>query len=96
MQKDYPSFFPTTVPKDIYDMEEDVSTIGVNNVLLTHSEVSDDMAYAMAKAIFDNLDQLQNTHNAANDITLENALQNLPAPLHPGAAKYFEEQGITE
>ncbi|WP_339227014.1 TAXI family TRAP transporter solute-binding subunit [Oceanobacillus sp. FSL K6-2867] len=96
MQDDYPSFFPTTVPKDVYDMEKDVSTIGVNNVLLTHSEVSDDIAYAMTKAIFDNLDQLQNTHNAANDITLENALQNLPAPLHPGAAKYFEEQGITE
>lgn len=96
MQEDYPAFFPTTVPQDVYEMDEDVTTIGVNNVLLTHSDVSDDVAYAMTKAIFDNLDQLRNTHNAAQDISLEEALDNLPAPLHPGAERYFEEEGITE
>jgi hypothetical protein len=96
MQEDYPAFFPTTVPKDVYDLEDDVTTIGVNNVLLTHSDVSDDLAYAMTKAIFENVDQLRDTHNAAQDITLEEALDNLPAPLHPGAERYFEEEGITE
>ncbi|MFA1820399.1 TAXI family TRAP transporter solute-binding subunit [Virgibacillus oceani] len=94
MQDDYPAFFPTTVPQDVYDLEEDVTTIGVNNVLLTHSEVSDDLAYAMTKAIFENVDQLRDAHNAAQDITLEEALDNLPAPLHPGAERYFEEEGI--
>ncbi|WP_164215843.1 TAXI family TRAP transporter solute-binding subunit [Virgibacillus sp. YIM 98842] len=96
MQEDYPAFFPTNVPKDVYDLEDDVTTIGVNNVLLTHSDVSDDLAYAMTKAIFENVDQLRDTHNAAQDITLEEALDNLPAPLHPGAERYFEEEGITE
>ncbi|MBT2215593.1 TAXI family TRAP transporter solute-binding subunit [Virgibacillus dakarensis] len=96
MQKDYNAFFPTTVPKDVYDMEDDVATIGVNNVLLTHKDVSDEMAYQMTKGIFENLDQLKDTHNAAKDINIEEALQNLPAPLHPGAKKYFDEQGITE
>lgn len=97
MQEEYPAFFPTTVPKDVYDdMEEDVATIGVNNVLLTHKDVSDEVAYAMTKGIFDNIDQLKNGHNAAKDIDIKEALENLPAPLHPGAKKYFDEQGIEE
>src|SRR5699024_1724156 len=63
MQEDYPAFFPTEVPKDIYDgMEEDVMTIGINNVLLTHKDVSDEVVYAMTKAIFDNVDKLRDTH----------------------------------
>ena len=96
MQKDYPAFFPTVVPKDTYSgMEGDVTTIGVYNVLLTHKDVSDDVAYAMTKGIFENLDELKNTHNAAAEIDLQKAVEGLPAPLHPGAKKYFEEQGVT-
>lgn len=96
MQKDYPAFFPTVVPKDTYEgMEGDVSTIGVYNVLLTHKDVSDDVAYAMTKGIFENLDELKNTHNAAAEIDINKAVEGLPAPLHPGAKKYFEELGVS-
>ncbi|MFC4409615.1 TAXI family TRAP transporter solute-binding subunit [Chungangia koreensis] len=96
MQKDYPAFFPTVVPKDTYKgMEGDVTTIGVYNVLLTHKDVSDDVAYAMTKGIFENLEELKNTHNAAAEIDIKKAVEGLPAPLHPGAKKYFEEQGIS-
>lgn len=96
MQEDYPVYFPITVSKDVYDLEEDVTTIAVNNVLLTHSNVPDEVVYAMTEAIFDHLDELKDTHNAAQDISLEGAVENLPAPLHPGAEKYFEEQGVSE
>lgn len=97
MQKDYPTFFPTTVPSDTYDsMESDVNTVGVNNYLITHKDVSDDIAYAMTKALFENISEMQNSHNAAKDIDINKALENLPAPLHPGAKKYFDEKGITE
>lgn len=97
MQKDYPTFFSTIVSKDVYDgMEKDVNTVGVNNVLITHKDVPDDIVYAMTRALFENIDQLQNSHNAAKDIDIKKALENLPAPLHPGAKKYFDEEGVTE
>ncbi|MBS3681567.1 TAXI family TRAP transporter solute-binding subunit [Ornithinibacillus massiliensis] len=96
MQEKYPAFFPAVVAADVYDLDADTPTIGVNNVLLTHKDVSDDVAYALTKGIYENLDTLKDTHNAAKDIDIQNALQNLPAPLHPGAKKYFDEQGITE
>src|SRR5699024_5499241 len=38
----YPAYFSTSVPSDTYEsMEDDVNTIGVRNMLMTHSEVSD-------------------------------------------------------
>src|SRR5699024_12547437 len=74
MQEDYPVYFPTTVPQDIYDLDENVTTIAVNNVLLTHKDVSDEVAYAMTKAIFDNLEQLKDSHNVVKDILIDEAL----------------------
>ncbi|MEW9500253.1 TAXI family TRAP transporter solute-binding subunit [Jeotgalibacillus marinus] len=97
MQKKYPTFFPITIPKDAYNgMEEDVNTIGVNNVLMTHKDVSDEVVYAMTKALYENISRLQNSHNAGKDIDINTALENLPAPLHPGAKKFFDEEGVTE
>lgn len=97
MQEEYPTFYPTIVPGDTYDdMEGDVNTVGVSNVLITHKDVPDDVAYAMTKELFDNIEELRNTHNAAKDVKVETALENLPAPLHPGAKKYYDEMGVTE
>ncbi|WP_017381384.1 TAXI family TRAP transporter solute-binding subunit [Paenisporosarcina sp. TG-14] len=97
IQKKYPTFFPTTIPKDTYDgMEEDIQTVGVNNILMTHKDVSDEVVYAMTKALYENISQLQNSHNAGKEIDIKTALENLPAPLHPGAKKFFDEEGITE
>lgn len=97
MQEKYPSFYPSVVPGDVYEgMDGDVQTVAVNNVLLTHKDVSDEIVYGMTKAIFDNLDELKDSHNAAKDIDIEEALDNLPAPIHPGAEKYFKEQGVEE
>jgi TRAP-type uncharacterized transport system substrate-binding protein len=48
----------------------------------------------MTKAIFESLPDLVAAHAAARDIKLENALQGMPIPFHPGAEKYFAEKGI--
>ena len=97
MQNDYPTFFPTFVPKETYKgMTEDVPTLGVNNYLMTHDGVSEDVVYEMTKAFYENIEAIQDSHNAAKDISIDRALESLPAPLHPGAKKYFDEQGISE
>lgn len=33
-------------------------------------------------------------HAAARDIKLENAMQGMPVPMHPGAERYLSEKGI--
>ena len=33
-------------------------------------------------------------HQATREVTLDSALIGLGAPLHPGAARYYREQGL--
>ena len=69
-------------------------TAAVVNYLVTRSGVSDDLAYAMTKAVYENIDTLIAAHSAAKAIKLDTALSGMPVPLHPGAAKYFKEKGL--
>ncbi|KGJ04210.1 hypothetical protein SAMN04487972_1096 [Paracoccus halophilus] len=83
------------IPAGTYQGQtEDVPTAAVVNFLVTHSEVSDETAYQMAKLIFDNLDKLKAAHSAANGIVLDNAPKGSPIPLHPGAERFYKEQGL--
>jgi TRAP transporter TAXI family solute receptor len=92
LAKDYPAFYSAPIPKETYEgMAEDVTTIAVNNVLMTHKDVPEETVYLLTKFMYENLKQLQDTHNAAKDISIDKAQTGLPAPLHPGAEKYFTE-----
>ena len=89
------AYQPATVPANTYDGQTaEVQTIAIRNFLATHSGVSDDAVYAMTKAMFDNLGDLQAAHAAAKGISREAAAQGMPLPLHSGAEKYYREQGL--
>jgi len=72
----------------------DIPTAAIPNFLVTHSGVSDELAYQMAKTMYDNLDTLYAAHNAAKAIKRENAVKGMPVPLHPGAERYYKEVGL--
>ena len=87
-------YVAATIPAGTYEGQDaDVATAAVINYLVTHSDVPDDLVYAMTKAIFENLDDLAAAHAAAKAIKLEAAAKDPPAPLHPGAERYFKEKG---
>ena len=87
-------YMAATIPAGTYDGQDaDVATASVQNYLVTHSDVPDDVVYAMTKTLFENLDAMAAAHAAAKAIALEGAAANPPAPLHPGAEKYFSEAG---
>ena len=91
-----PVFAVTTLVGGTYTgVDMDISVIGVPNVLVVSSEMSDDLAYAITSAMFENIAELQAVHPAANQTTVELALSASPIPLHPGAIRYFEEIGAT-
>ena len=73
----------------------DVPVLGVPNVLTVSSEMSDDLAYAITKAMFENIDELKAVHPAANQTTIDFTLAATPVPLHPGAIRYYEEVGAS-
>ena len=83
------------IPAGTYEgQDEAVTTVAVRNYLVTSDAVSDDVAYAMTKAMFENLDEMKAAHAAANAIDVQNALQGMPIPVHPGAQKYYDEVGV--
>lgn len=91
------AYQPATIPAGTYTSQDaPVETVSIKNFLVTHSGVSDDLAYAMTKALFDNLDQLKAAHAAAKGISKQDAAANPPAPLHPGAARYYREAGLVK
>ncbi|MAY60809.1 MAG: C4-dicarboxylate ABC transporter [Rhizobiales bacterium] len=84
-----------TIPAGTYEGQDaDVQTVAVVNFLITNSDVPEEIAYEMTKQLFENLDELAAAHNAASKIKLENALNGMPLPLHPGAEKYYAEKGM--
>lgn len=89
------AYQPSVIPANTYTGQtEDVATAAIPNFLVTHSGVSDDIAYRMTKAMYDNLDTLYAAHNAARAIKRENAIKGMPVPLHPGAERYYKEIGL--
>jgi len=85
----------SVIPANTYTGQTaDVATAAIPNFLITHAGVSDELAYQMAKQMYENLDTLYAAHNAAKTIKRENALKGMPVPLHPGAERYYKEIGL--
>ena len=85
----------TVIPANTYTGQtQDVPTAAIPNFLITHTGVSDELAYQMAKQMYANIDTLYSAHNAAKAIKRENAIKGMPVPLHPGAERYYREVGV--
>ena len=90
-----PAYQPATIPANTYGGQTaDVATAAIPNFLVTHAGVSDELAYQMAKQLYENLDKLKAAHNAAKVIDRANAIKGMPVPLHPGAERYYKEAGV--
>lgn len=90
-------FMAATIPAGTYEGQDaDVPTVAVPNFLVTHEGVPEEVVYQMTKLMFENLDALEASHEAATEIALERALDGMPIPLHPGAERFYHEQGLTQ
>ena len=65
------------------------------NQVMATDKMSDEMAYAITKAVFENKADLVAVHKEAEHIELSNQTdKESPAPYHPGAIKYLKERGV--
>jgi TRAP transporter TAXI family solute receptor len=88
-------FVKASIPANTYTGQTvAVPAAAVVNYLVTHEGMKEETVYQMTKTIYDNLGDLAAAHAAARSIKLENALEGMPVPLHPGAARYFKEKGL--
>lgn len=91
-----PTFALTTLPGGSYNgVADDITVLGIPNVLTVSSEMSDEVAYQITKAMYENIAEMQAIHPAANETSVEFTMSATPVPLHPGAIRYYEEVGAT-
>jgi TRAP transporter TAXI family solute receptor len=73
----------------------DTHVIGYPLHIVTSSKVSEKTVYAMLKAWWDNLAELQTLHPLFKRWTKEHqALTNFTVPYHSGAVKFYKEAGV--
>ncbi|HXC54280.1 MAG TPA: TAXI family TRAP transporter solute-binding subunit [Rhizomicrobium sp.] len=93
--KAVPAIAPDVIPAATYRGTPAIQTVRVRALWIVNASVPDALVYGITRSLFnpDNRAGLQGGHAAAGGIRIETATLELPAPLHPGAARYYREVG---
>lgn len=94
-----PYYAEAQIPASFYPQAantSDATTVGVKATFVTSADVSEDVVYAITREVFENFEEFKSLHPAYAVLTPENMLQGMSAPLHPGAARYYEEAGMLD
>lgn len=93
----YPFYTPVTIPANTYKYQTSpFETVAVQALLVVDEKLPEDLVYKMTKALFGHLPEVAEAHSAAKGMSLKTALDGIAIPLHPGAEKYFKENGISK
>ena len=85
-----------TIPANTYNGQtEDVTTIGVKAVLLASDKLSDDTVESITETLFAHAQELAYATSLEVAYDETEATSGVTVPFHPGAAAYYEKQGIT-
>ena len=91
----YPFYSAMRIPGGLYaGNPRDVQTFGVTATVVASTELDAETAYAITKAVFENLDRLRGMHPAFRHLIHKHMVsRGLTAPLHQGALRYYRERG---
>ena len=84
----YPYYTSRVVPKDVYRLDQDVTVIGVNNMLVVNDNMDEEIAFQLSQAIYGHMDEFRAANAIGKQIDPLQSLS-LPIELHKGAARYF-------
>ena len=85
-----------TIPANTYNGQtEEVTTIGVKAVLLASDKLSDEMVESLTTTLFAHAQDLAYVTSLEVAYDETEATTGVTIPFHPGAAAYYEKQGIT-
>jgi len=93
----YPYLVPGEIPAEAYPGIPATPTLQVYALLVVSSETPEELVYAVTTALWSKrtLSLLNEGHPQGKMITLKTALDGVSIPVHPGAERFYREQGIT-
>ncbi|GLQ05793.1 TAXI family TRAP transporter solute-binding subunit [Sneathiella chinensis] len=75
--------------------DEDIPVFGVGATFVSSTATDEETVYQIVKAVFENFDRFRKMHPAFANLKKEEMIKNnLSAPLHDGAARYYKEAGL--
>lgn len=91
---DHPYYIMTAIPGGMYKgVDKAVPTYAVRATFVTSDKEPEEVVYNVVKIVFENLDRFRTMHPAFVSIQPQEMLKGLSAPLHPGAIRYYKEEG---
>ena len=91
----YPWYLPFTIPANTYpNQPQEIKTLALANILFTDAKQDEELIYMLTKATYDHHADLVAAHSATAYTVIENALQGMTIPLHPGAVRYLKEMNV--
>ncbi|MFK7889425.1 MAG: TAXI family TRAP transporter solute-binding subunit [Granulosicoccus sp.] len=89
-----PAMAKFTIPANTYeDQPEDVETVALWNFAIAGKDMPDSLAYEIVRLAMENPDRMKQIHAAAKETLPEHVDKNTFMTFHPGAVKWFEENG---
>lgn len=83
-----------TIPASTYStLKEDARAVSMWNFSIANCDVPDSLVYEITKLTMENNDKMMSIHKAARSSVAENYTKNTVLPFHPGAARWFNENG---
>lgn len=95
MRKINPAYKLVTIPKGTYPKQDkDVQVIGYYTHVIVACSLPEDTIYKMTAAILPRKDSMAAIYKELDKLTPQIMAQDIGVPFHPGAAKWYKEQGI--
>lgn len=89
----YPFYIDVTIPAATYTgLTEDTVVPAITATIIVSKDLDDELVYNLTKTLFEKKDEI--THDKARELNPEFAVEGIPCPIHPGAAKYYAEIGV--
>ncbi|MEO0976298.1 MAG: TAXI family TRAP transporter solute-binding subunit [Pseudomonadota bacterium] len=93
--EDEPYYMAASIPAGLYDFGEPTGSFGVVATIVTSAAMPDDIVMALVAAVHESFDDFSALHPALGVLSRKDMVgEGVTAPLHPGARKYFEDQGL--
>ena len=84
------------VPAGVYrGVDAPVTLLGTMNLLVVNRAMEEQLAYDITRVLFEHQPELAAIHPEARKLSLKTALAGSPAEFHPGALRFYRENGVT-
>lgn len=91
-----PGFTRYVIPQNVYPgLTQDNHTVQFPAHVLVSCELDDDLVYEMTAAMVDALPELRSVNAVFDSVEMEDMGAPVAVKWHPGAARYFEDNGIS-